>query len=126
MKIRKGFVTNSSSSSFIIARNSKCTGEEIATNIIDNLYGAIVDDFNDSWTYNRLPYEVKDALRNKDESCAVRLVAKSLADYLWRNGSVQLGDWTLFSEEFGDDQDYLDNLIYSYGHRLGTENFKVG
>ena len=126
-KIRLGHVTNSSSSSFVIARKSKCTREEVINLIIEKLYGDIIEEFQNKWMFKYLDDDIKVAIIQKDYNKAVKLIANELCDRLLNSYSeMDLGDWKVHAEEFGNEDGFYDRLIYDYGYKLVFDNFKVG
>ena len=125
VKIRLGHVTNSSSSSFIIARKSKCTREEVINLIIEKLYGDIIEGFQDKWMFKYLDDDIKVAVIQKDYDKAVKLVSEDLYDMLTSYSEMELGDWKVHETEFSNENGFYDYLIYAHGYKLVSDNFKV-
>lgn len=128
-KVRQSFVTNSSSSSFIIARKSNIKESDVVNLIIDKLSDYIERELKniDDYDLKYLDDELKVFIIQKDYNKAVKLVANELCDRLLDAYSeMELGDWKVHSEEFGNEDEFYDNLIYSYGNILVSDNFKVG
>ena len=128
-KIRLSHVTNSSSSSFIIARRNDIRESDVVNLIIDKLSDYIKKEINgmDRYDLNYLDDELKVLIIQKDYDKAVKLIANELCDRLLDTYSeMDLGDWKVHSEEFGNEDSFYDNLIYSYGNVLVSDNFKVG
>lgn len=112
-KIRLGFVTNSSSSSFIIARHKDCTYEEVLELIKSN------------------KENVKDLLEIlEDEDTSIESAIKEIAKELFRYADMsdfKLGDWTVISEYFGcEDGELFPTAMYEFGYLLNSEHIKVG
>lgn len=112
MKVRTNFVTNSSSSCFIIAKKNNYTIREIENNI-----RMFKQDVIDSLKQCDLDYS--------DES--VNLFISRLANNLYQTPQdLKLGDWIAFLIECDNESDQFDFFMYEYGYKLGTANFKVG
>lgn len=129
MKVRLSHVTNSSSSSFIIARKNDVTESDVANLIIDKLSDYIKKELKsiDFYDLEYLDDELKVLIIQKDYDKAVKLIANELCDRLLDTYSeMDLGDWKVHPEEFGNEYSFYDNLIYSYGNVLVSDNFKVG
>lgn len=124
-KLRQGFVTNSSSSSFIIARNNKCTSEEVINLIIEKLSDDIKRELEDEWQVKYLSDDIKIAVLQKDYDKAVRLIAQELYHRLTSYHQMKLGDWEVYAESFSNEDDFYSYLIYEYGYKLVSNNFKV-
>lgn len=128
-KIRVGFVTNSSSSSFVIARKSDIKESDVVNLIIDKLSDYIERELKniDDYDLKYLDDELKVFIIQKDYDKAVKLIANELCDRLLDAYSeMELGDWKVHAEEFGNEDGFYNNLIYSYGNILVSDNFKVG
>ena len=130
-KIRCGFVTNSSSSSFVIARKNDIKESDLVNLIIEKLSDNIKIELKgieyDSYIFNYLDDELKVLIIQKDYDKAIKLIANELCDILLDAYSeMDLGDWKVHSEEFGNEDGFYDCLIYDYGHKLVSDNFKVG
>ena len=127
-KIRCGFVTNSSSSSFVIARKSDIKESDVVNLIIDKLSDYIKKELKslDFYDLRYLDDELKVLIIQKNYDKAVELVADKLCDRLLDSYSeMDLSDWKVHAEEFGNENGFYDNLIYSYGNVLVSDNFKV-
>ena len=108
MKIRNGFVTNSSSSSFIIAKNNKCTKEEIKEKLLS------------------MEKQIEEILYDYDSDCSKEEFIEEMARKLFDIPSdLILGEWTVYTEVYGNDYDEYDGFMYGYGHEIDTDNFKA-
>ena len=129
MKIRNGFVSNSSSSSFIIAKKEGVTEEDIG-DILSTKYRDDIIDFceNDlQYCYDK-PEDEDVVLKGDvlyDRIC--KMVAADLNKMLENKYcSMKLGDWILSSSDFGnEDSDILGNLIYTYISGIDLPDFKI-
>ena len=128
-KVRQSFVTNSSSSSFIIAKRNNIRESDVVNLIIDKISDYIERELKniDDYDFKYLDDELKVLIIQKDYDKAVKLIANEICDRLLDTYSeIDLGDWKVHSEEFGNENGFYDNLIYSYGNVLVSDNFKVG
>lgn len=128
-KIRLGYVTNSSSSSFIIARKNNVKESDVTNLIIEKLSDYIERELKniDDYDFKYLDDELKVLIIQKDYDKAVKLIANEICDKLLDTYSeIDLGNWKVHAEEFGNEDSFYDNLIYSYGNVLVSDNFKVG
>ena len=128
MKIRLCYVTNSSSSSFVIARKSDIKESDVVNLIIDKLSDYIERELKniDDYDLKYLDDELKVFIIQKDYNKAVKLVANELCDRLLDAYSeMELGDWEVHAEEFGNEDDFYSRLIYDYGDMIVSDNFKV-
>ena len=129
MKIRLSHVTNSSSSSFIIARKNNVKESDVTNLIIEKLSDYIERELKniDDYDFKYLDDELKVLIIQKDYDKAVKLIANEICDKLLDTYSeIDLGNWKVHAEEFGNEDSFYDNLIYSYGNVLVSDNFKVG
>lgn len=128
-KIRLGYVTNSSSSSFIIAKKNNVKESDVTNLIIEKLSDYIERELKniDDYDFKYLDDELKVLIIQKDYDKAVKLVANELCDRLLDAYSeMELGDWEVHSDEFSNEDNFYSRLIYDYGYMLVSDDFKIG
>ena len=111
MKIRHDFVTNSSSSSFIVAVHKDCTVDEIK--VMLNKHRASIEEILEWYDDPSI-----------DCDMAIAEIADDLTSTGWDN--MTLGDWNVTSK-YGSNEDagLLSNALYDFGYDMDTEHLKV-
>lgn len=131
MKCRSDFVTNSSSSSFIIAKHESCTREDIHTalnNMRDDIKKMLESD--GKYIYFENNDDVQYLLKKNKVEEAVDLAIKELEDRLYNFVDYKplvLDHWECDSQEFYDDDgDLLAIFLMHYGHKFKCNTLKIG
>ena len=130
MKIRNGFVSNSSSSSFIIMKRSAVSEQDIK-NLLSTKYRDDIIDFceNDLHLCYDKPYDDEGHISVGEELYKeiIQSIAQELYDWVSNEHcSVKLDDWLISSSSLGDDDgDMLGVLVYDYIHQIDLPDFKL-
>lgn len=110
MKIRSGFVSNSSSSSFVLAFRKDCTKGDVVAAL------STEDDY----------YAIREAMEYYDGT--EQELIEEAADFIMPgNSGLVLGDWRVTAEEFSsEDGEAWEYFLYLRLGSVDTEKFKVG
>lgn len=130
MKCRLSHVTNSSSSSFIIAKHESCKIEDIKTalnNIRDDIKKMLEDDGEYFYFRNE---DIKDLLKINDIEQATDLAIEELTDKLYHYtdyNPLVLGYWECCAEEFYDDDgDFFAIFLINNSYKINCNTLKIG
>lgn len=122
MKTRQGFVTNSSSSSFIIAKKKGITLEEVRDAV-----APAVDDFKD--LCKSLHGEGLDEMFEMElgKADAGKQVADMVAEKIFgMSASLTLDDWEVTGMETSNDtEDIVTIAMYECGSSIGNDKVEV-
>ena len=122
MKIRYGFVTNSSSSSFILARKATVDVNKLASFIYKHgSLGTMIQNFE----YLSWPDEITDAYENNNpklEEMIAKYIAEELTNY---SVDMELGDWMVSAGEASNEtENVIDYFLYNF-EGFDSDDFKT-
>jgi hypothetical protein len=123
MKTRIGFVSNSSSSSFVLAIRNDCTLDDIKKEILKDKKSLI------DFAAEDLEYmdESEDFKELEDEELYIAL-AETISKKFLNNFKtcINLDSWKVIALEAGsEDNPLLESYVYSYLSNLDTDKIKI-
>lgn len=129
MKLRSDFVTNSSSSSFIIAKHKDCTRDEVEAMLNacrkDILF--LLHDYDGEVDCDYMS-TIKEYYDNEEFDKAVDLAIECLTSDLMNTdcGGMTLDNWTV-SSEYASNEDAIlfAGALYEFGWNMSTDHLRV-
>lgn len=115
MKVRSGFVSNSSSSSFIIAIDSRVGSVEIdkfVEHCFEYITRFVAEGGYVEARTEKLAEEIKQELKNE------------IVWVLNSGTGLALEDWIIFAQEYSNEDYGFSSFMYEYAQDLSTELFK--
>jgi hypothetical protein len=134
MKIRSSFVTNSSSSSFIIALRSDCEEKDVANVITDTKIELFLKRyvegvwFNDKEIQDILEESHYTELDNDSKRRVFEYVKSRIISELFsmKDGDLSLDTWNVSSVEASNEgEDLFDMFLYSVLGTVNDEKIKI-
>ena len=114
MKIRKGFVTNSSSSSFVIAKKGNVDKTRLYYELLDeSILNEIVEE-PEYFDFLPYPKEILDLIKRNNLDEAKKELIKAIVDKMIQSSpDLKLDDWDINMGECNNETDcILDFFIY--------------
>ena len=128
MKIRCDYVTNSSSSSFVIAKHKNCSEKEVKECLygLRNQIESLLHDYNGN-LYCDLQSEIKNAYESDKIDVAVNIMIDEITSELLNPySSLTLNEWDVYGSRGSSEDGYLfESALYDFGHMINTERLKV-
>lgn len=110
MKQKTSFVTNSSSSSFVICIKNDLKQSELANHLLESVKQFVMEEYNKQ--------EWIDDVENLSDEAAAKIISQSLAEnilYDVKDG-IEIGEWKVTGGECGNEGNSgLDLFLYECG-----------
>jgi hypothetical protein len=116
MKVRTDYVTNSSSSNFIIAIHDDATDQDVM-NLFD--LNDIKEFLEDYYSY--------DSYYKDDEEYSPENVLKTVVDIIMEadDRGIKIGQWSVYADRFSNEDEPAYAYIYDRTGNINTDKVKI-
>ena len=113
MKIRLDYVTNSSSSSFLVAIR-KDINEKRLNEFLDRIEDDVLNYVINNYHYLSISDEIENHIKNHEFEKIWPLIREELKEYLTqkRYSALNIGVWNVFSEEISNESCSLPEILF--------------
>lgn len=131
MKIRNGFVSNSSSSSFVLARKKDITAKDIEKMLCEKYLQRIEKFFDNDFkycdVYNSLPYCDENISREQKVSHLITDIANDM--YLhtkeYAGFGMDLDGWHITGAEYSNQDGWLVGMFMYYNPNIESDILRI-